>query len=110
MRFQNLAYAAACAFALTACTEPQPQKQSNAQPSEAPTSVRSRGVVVAVTREYNAVTIRHEPIPEYRMGEMTMEFTVAEGDQLEGIDVGDHVSFELSGPIDIRTITVSPDN
>ena len=110
MRFQTFVYAAACACALSACTEPQPQERSTAQPSEAPASVHSRGVVVAVTREYDAITIRHEPIPEYGMGEMTMEFTVADGAQLEGIEVGDHVSFELSGPIDIKTITVSPDN
>ena len=93
------------ALALTACTPPAAEpEQPAAQEADAPAAVQSSGTVVAITPEYSAVTIRHEAIPEYAMGAMTMEFTVAEGSQLAGIEVGDHVSFELSGPLDIRTI------
>jgi Cu/Ag efflux protein CusF len=98
-------------LALAACTPPSAEpEQPAAQTTEAPRIVRSNGTVVAVTPEYNAITIQHEPIPEYGMEAMAMEFTVADGSQLSGIEAGDQVVFELSGPIDISTISVSAEN
>jgi Cu/Ag efflux protein CusF len=98
-------------LALPACTPPSAESEAPAaQKGEATSVVRSRGTVVAVTPEYNAITIQHEPIPEYGMEAMTMEFAVADGSQLNGLEAGDQVSFELSGPIDIRTIMPSPEN
>lgn len=64
--------------------------------------VHSRGVVYAVTREYNAITIQHEAIPEYNMPPMVMEFTVA---QLNGLEPGDNVTFETRSGLDISTIS-----
>ena len=94
-----------CAFGLAACSPPQPastEQQTGRATSSAP--IRGRGVVVAVTPEYNALTIHHEPIPEYDMPAMTMEFGLEQAATLEGIEVGDHVEFVLSGPISISAI------
>jgi Cu/Ag efflux protein CusF len=89
-----------------ACSPPQSQTEppAPATQAEAHTSVHSSGTIVAITREYSAITIQHKPIPEFQMGAMTMEFTVGDATQLDGLNVGDRVSFDLSGPIDIRTI------
>lgn len=106
LRLQLLTLAAASALA--ACTPPQPQTQAPAaQPSETAALVHARGEVVAITPEYNAITIRHDPIPEYGMAAMVMEFTVDEASDLESVNVGDQVSFTLKGPIDIASITVA---
>jgi hypothetical protein len=61
------------------------------------------GVVQAVTREYNAVTIQHEAIPEYDMPAMVMEFTVDDASQLQGLAAGDIATFELRSGLDIST-------
>ena len=98
----------ALTLTLAACTPPEPAAEASAdqnEMAEVAAAVHSRGTVVAVTPEYSAITIQHEPIPEYGMDAMTMEFTVADASQLEGIVAGDRVSFELSGPIDIRAVT-----
>lgn len=92
---------------LAGCSQPQ-QPPVTDEPAE--TGIRSSGVVVAVTPEYNAVTIQHEPIPELGMSAMTMEFTAAPSVSLDGVDVGDTVSFELSGPLDISSITVTDEH
>jgi|GEM_PF-2446477 len=104
MRFLLLPLIAATMMA--ACSRPQSETdepQAAAQ-GEAPAGVHSSGTVVAITREYSAITIQHAPIPEFQMEAMTMEFTVADATQLDGLNVGDRVTFDLSGPIDIRTI------
>lgn len=74
------------------------------------TPVRSRGVVQTVTREYNAVTIQHEAIPEYDMPAMVMEFTVDDPTQLDGIEAGDTVAFELRTGLDIAAISEAGTN
>ena len=76
--------------------------------SPAPTNVRASGVgeVVVIQPEYGAVTIRHEPIPEYGMGAMTMEFTTDNPALLKDVAVGDQVTFELKAPTEIDKITV----
>jgi len=91
---------------LAACSQPQQQAPTE-QTAQAPASIHARGVVVAITPEYNAITIEHEAIPEVGMGAMTMEFTVAQASVLEGVEAGDHIEFELSGPLDITSISVT---
>lgn len=96
---------------LAACGQPQSKTDEPpaAAQSEAPAGVHSSGTVVAITREYSAITIQHAPIPEFQMEAMTMEFTVADASELDGLNVGDSVTFDLSGPIDIRTIRKADD-
>lgn len=101
---KSLLIAAALTGVLPACTPPQ--QEAAPKQAEPAALVRSSGVVFAITREYNAVTIQHEPIPEYEMDAMVMEFTVDEPAQLDGIEVGDQVSFVLRSGLDIQTITV----
>lgn len=96
---------------LAACGQPQTKTDEPpaAAQTEAPASVQSSGTVVAITPEYSAITIQHAPIPEFQMEAMTMEFTVADASELDGLNVGDRVTFDLSGPIDIRTIRKADD-
>ena len=112
VRIQLTALTIGLAGVLAACSQPQQQQQQQPteQTAEAPATIHARGVVRALTPEYNAITIEHEAIPEVGMGAMTMEFTVAQPASLDGINVGDHVSFELSGPLDIQSITVTETN
>ncbi|MDZ4778355.1 MAG: copper-binding protein, partial [Alphaproteobacteria bacterium] len=76
--------------------------------AETTPAVKAKGVgeVVVLQPEYGAVTIRHEAIPEYNMGAMTMEFTTADPTLLNGIKVGDKVTFELKAATEIETIEV----
>jgi Cu/Ag efflux protein CusF len=106
VRIQITWLAVALVFALPACSPPQPTAEAppSAEQTAPSDPVRSRGVVYAVTREYNAITIQHEAIPEYEMAPMVMEFTVDNSSQLEGIEVGDTVTFELRSGLDIATI------
>ena len=101
--------ALAAALALAACSPPPAQKAPTQEtaPVAAP-AIHATGVgeVVVLQPEYGAVTIRHEPIPEYNMGAMTMEFTTADPAQLNGIKVGDHVRFDLKGGTEIEKIEV----
>lgn len=94
MRLRSLVLA----IALAACSQPQAGGDAAKGP------VVAKGEVVVLQPEYSAVTIRHEPIPEYQMGAMTMEFTTDSADQLKGLKVGDKVTFELKGPTEIATI------
>ena len=109
MRVQLTWACAALSLAAVACSAP-PQRTEEA-PAAADTSpapaipVHSRGVVQTVTREYNAITIQHEAIPEYEMPAMVMEFTVDNPAQLQGIEAGDTVTFELRSGLDISTIS-----
>jgi len=90
---------------LAACSSPQlTSADQQAEPSTSSAPIRARGVVVAVTPEYNAVTIQHEAIPEYDMPPMAMEFGLEAAASLEGIEVGDRVELVLSGPISISAI------
>jgi|LNFM01.2.fsa_nt_gb Cu/Ag efflux protein CusF len=99
--------AAAVTVAMPACTPAPPAAEVPAASQATPPPagpVRSRGIVQTVTREYNAITIQHEAIPEYDMPAMVMEFTVDDPAQLDGITEGDSVSFELRSGLDIAAI------
>jgi Cu(I)/Ag(I) efflux system periplasmic protein CusF len=101
------------ALALAACGQPAPEagKDHDAgvaheSAASAPAAlVKGRGEVVVLQPEYGAVTLRHEAIPEYGMGAMTMEFTTDPA-RLQGLKVGDKVTFELKGATEIETIAV----
>ncbi|MDX2275025.1 MAG: copper-binding protein [Hyphomonadaceae bacterium] len=109
MRSHAYSFLATFGFVLSACGNPQaPIADQTSVATDAPTTVQSRGQVVAITPEYNAITISHEAIPEFDMAAMTMEFTVADASQLAELAVGDQVNFGLSGPIDIATIHRAP--
>jgi len=102
--------AAGLALAIAACSPPAAHDTGahNSPAAEATPAVKAKGAgeVVVLQPEYGAVTIRHEAIPEYNMGAMTMEFTTADPAQLNGIKVGDKVTFKLKAATEIETIEV----
>jgi len=53
-----------------------------------------RGVVQGIPADHRHVTIKHEKIPGY-MAAMTMDFSVKDTNALNGVAVGDPVSFTL---------------
>ena len=71
---------------------------------------RARGVVRAVLPELNVVVLTHEDLVGY-MGSMTMGFRVHDPKLYEGLDIGDTVSFTLSGVppnVEITAIAKQP--
>ena len=52
------------------------------------------GLVVSVDRAASAVVVSHDPIPDV-MEAMTMAFEVRDASELDGIDIGDAVTFTL---------------
>lgn len=102
---------AAVALALAACSPPAADHKAaghNAPAAAPAANVAGAGEIVVLQPEYAAVTIRHEPIPEFGMGAMTMEFTTDNADALKGLKVGDKVTFMLKGPTEIATIAPAP--
>jgi Cu/Ag efflux protein CusF len=97
---------AVIALALAACSPPPANEAAPPQVAATAVQAKAIGEVVVLQPEFGAVTIRHEAIPEFGMGAMTMEFTTADAKQLAGIKVGDKVTFELSGPTEIEKIDV----
>lgn len=57
---------------------------------------QARGVVRAVLPELNVVVLTHEDLAGY-MGSMTMGFRVHDPQLYQGLDIGDVVSFTLTG-------------
>lgn len=102
--------AAGLALAAAACSPPAAQDTASqeAPAVDATPAVKAKGSgeVVVLQPEYGAVTIRHEAIPEYNMGAMTMEFTTADPSQLNGLKVGDRVEFDLKAATEIERIAV----
>jgi len=59
-----------------------------------PHSYSARGVVEQIAPDRRQVTIHHQDIPGYMM-EMTMDFPVKDTNELDGILVGDQITFTL---------------
>jgi protein SCO1 len=61
-------------------------------------SYSARGVVEQIAPDRRQVTIHHQDIPGYMM-EMTMDFPVKDTNELNGVSVGDKITFTLvAGP------------
>lgn len=79
-----------------------------AAPSKVATPVakeihEARGVLRSIADDRKKAVIRHEPIPNY-MPAMTMELTVLDPRELEGLRVGDVVTFRLLATEDTHWI------
>ncbi len=57
-------------------------------------SYPARGVVEQIAPDRSQVTIHHQDIPGYMM-EMTMDFPVKDTNELDGVAVGDRITFTL---------------
>lgn len=106
MKFFHTA-AAVLALALAGCSPPA-AKDATAPTNTEAVHAKGTGEIVVLQPEYGAVTIRHDAIPEYGMGAMTMEFTTADPSQLTGLKVGDKVTFDLKAATEIETIEAAP--
>lgn len=68
--------------------------------------VASTGTVTQVDAAAGTITINHEPIGAISWPAMTMQFTAENPAILQGIAVGDHVSFELKSATETSTVTM----
>lgn len=68
--------------------------------------VASVGTVTAIDAAAGTIAINHEPIAAINWPTMTMQFTAEDPAILQGIAVGDHVSFELKSSSETSTIVM----
>jgi len=99
---KSLLLATALALTLAACSPPTPAaapKQEEMADMAAPAAVagpvRSTGVITAIDADAGTITLNHEAIEAIGWSAMTMRFNAADPALLNGLAVGDHVSFEL---------------
>lgn len=76
-------------------------KPKAAQPAQA---VSGEGTVTAVMADHRMLTIDHAPIEALGWPAMAMDFTVAEGVDLSGIEVGERIHFTLKKGADGRYV------
>lgn len=69
-------------------------------------AITSTGTVTQVDAATGTITINHEPIAAINWPTMTMQFTAENPAILQGIAVGDHVTFELKGASETSTVTM----
>jgi Cu(I)/Ag(I) efflux system periplasmic protein CusF len=67
--------------------------------------VAATGTVTAVDAAAGAITINHEPIAALNQPTMTMQFTAENPAILQGIAVGDRVSFEIKSATESSIVT-----
>ena len=81
---------------------------SLAAPALAQTVPQVAGTVTKVDASAEKITIRHAPIPNLDMGEMTMFFKAASPDLLKLVKPGDKISFtaeRVNGQLSVTAIT-----
>ncbi len=81
---------------------------SLAAPALAQTVPQVAGTVTKVDASAEKITIRHAPIPNLDMGEMTMVFKAASPDLLKLVKPGDRISFtaeRVNGQLSVTAIT-----
>ena len=66
--------------------------------------ITSVGTVIAVDAEAGTVSLDHEAIAALHWPAMSMQFTAEDPAILQGIAVGDRVSFELKSATETQTI------
>ena len=80
--------ALACALA-----SPVFASQHSASPAASSAKATSQGEVRKIDAANQKITLRHGPLANLGMPPMTMVFQVQDAAQLEGLKVGDNVSF-----------------
>lgn len=81
---------------------------SLAAPALAQTVPQVAGTVTKVDASAEKITIRHAPIPNLDMGEMTMVFKATSPDLLKLVKPGDKISFtaeRVNGQLSVTAIT-----
>lgn len=107
--------AATFALATGACSQPTSTATSTVTASEAKMGemtgtaqasgpIRSTGVVTQVDAAAGTITFDHQAIPAVNWPAMTMQFHAENPAILQGIAVGDRVSFELKSASEPQTV------
>jgi Cu(I)/Ag(I) efflux system periplasmic protein CusF len=97
-----------------ACSPPaqqEPAKSDAGMNMDAPApaaagAITSTGTVTQVDAAAGTITINHGPIAAVSWPAMTMQFTAENPTILEGIAVGDSVSFELKSATETSVVTM----
>lgn len=106
--------AAALALTAAACSPPANESaksdMNSMSAAEAPATtmtgaITSTGVVTAVDAAAGTVSLDHEAIAAINWPAMSMQFTAENPAMLQGINVGDRVSFELKSATETSVIT-----
>lgn len=101
------------ALALAACSPPQEAAKSDADMNMPETAasaavagpISGTGAVTQVDAAAGTITINHEPIAAINWPTMTMQFTAETPAILQGIAVGDRVSFEIKSATETSIVT-----
>ena len=102
------------AMAVAACSQPTTTTSATGEKmdtmAQASTTavaagpIRSTGVVTQVDVHAGTITFNHEAIPEIHWPAMTMQFHAEDTSILQGLAVGDHVSFQLKSASEPQTV------
>lgn len=108
-----LAASSALAFAVGACSQETtaPAKEDmgsmeTSAPAATAGPVTSTGTVTQVDATAGTITINHEAIAAISWPAMSMQFTAENPAILQGIAVGDHVTFELKSATETSIVTM----
>lgn len=101
------------ALVAAACSPPAPQEPAksdagmnmDAPAPEAAGAITSTGTVTQVDAAAGTITINHGAIAAISWPAMTMQFTAENPTILQGIAVGDTVSFELKSATETSVVT-----
>ncbi|MBI3439085.1 MAG: copper-binding protein [Proteobacteria bacterium] len=96
------------------CSQPSASSPTTAAPSaeakmgdmDMTGPIRSTGVVTQIDADAGTVTFDHQAIAAIGWPAMTMQFHAEDPAVLQGIAVGDHVSFQLKSASEPAIVTV----
>lgn len=103
--------AASVGFIAAACSPPATQDSATGEmagmdmTATAAGPIEGSGTVTAVDAAAGTVTLNHGPIAAVEWPAMTMQFTAEEPSILQGIEVGDSVTFQLKSAEEAQVIT-----
>ena len=92
-----IAAIAASAFGLVAIpSHAGDSHESHHAGTKAVKSYAANGEVVSIDQATGKIKLKHDAIPELGWSAMTMDFPVTQNGLLDGVSVGDKVSFEIA--------------
>lgn len=77
-----------------------------AAPAETSGPIQGVGVVTAVDAAAGTISLDHEPIAAINWPAMSMQFTAENPAMLQGIAVGDRVTFEIKSASETSVVTM----
>lgn len=108
MRWLVVSFALLAAACSPPAQQAAPKTEMQDMGASAPTAagpIQSSGMVTAVDASAGTVSLDHEAIPAVNWPAMSMQFQVEPPAKLDGIAVGDRVSFQLKSAKETGVIT-----